>query len=104
MNHEVYKLVRNNPKYEELVKKRSRFAWKLSIVILLVYYSFIMIIAFSPETLGQTIGNSVTTIGMPIGLLIIFLCFLLTGVYTRRANNEFDKLTNEIKEDIRFDV
>jgi uncharacterized membrane protein (DUF485 family) len=104
MNHEIYKLVRNNPKYEELVKKRSRFAWKLSILILLVYYSFIMIIAFSPETLGQTIGNSVTTIGMPIGLLIIFLCFLLTGVYTRRANNEFDKLTNEIKEDIRFDV
>lgn len=103
MNHEIYEKVRNNPKYVELIKKRSSFAWKLSLIILTVYYSFIMVIAFSPETLGQTIGNSVTTIGMPIGLGIIFLCFILTGIYTSRANNEFDKLTNDIKDDIRFD-
>jgi len=104
MNQEIYKKVRNNPKYIELVKKRSGFAWKLSFLVLLVYYMFIMVIAFSPSTLGQTIGNGVTTIGMPIGLMIIFLCFILTGIYTRRANNEFDKLTNEIKEDIRFET
>ena len=103
MNHEIYEKVRNNPKYIELIKKRSSFAWKLSFLILTVYYVFIMIIAFIPETLGQTIGNSVTTIGMPIGLGIIFLCFILTGIYTSRANNEFDKLNNEIKDDIRFE-
>jgi len=104
VNHEIYKKVRNNPKYVELVKKRSSFAWKLSFLILIVYYTFIMIIAFDPSLLGNTIDNGVTTIGMPIGLMIIFLCFLLTGIYTRRANKEFDKLTDEIKEDIRFDA
>lgn len=104
MNHEIYTKVRNNPRYVELVKKRSSFAWKLSFVIFIVYYTFIMIIAFNPTILGNTIGNGVTTIGMPIGLAIIFLCFLLTGIYTRRANKEFDKLTDEIKEDIRFDA
>lgn len=103
MNNEIYERVRNNPKYIELIKKRSGFAWKLTILILIVYYIFIMTIAFSPKTLAITIGNSVTTIGIPIGLLIIFLCFLLTGLYTKRANSEFDKLTNDIKDDIRFE-
>jgi uncharacterized membrane protein (DUF485 family) len=103
MNQEIYKMVRNNPKYIELVAKRGSFAWKLSILILIVYYIFIMIIAFSPETLGRTIGNSVTTIGMPIGLGIILLCFILIGIYTKRANGEFDKLTNEIKDEIRYE-
>ena len=103
MNKEIYERVRNNPKFQELIKKRSGFAWKLSIIILVVYYTFIMVIAFSPETFGQPIGEGVTTIGIPVGIAIILLCFLLTGIYTKRANDEFDKLTNDIKEDIRFD-
>ncbi len=103
MNQEIYERVRNNPKFKELVKKRSGFAWKLSITMLVVYYTFIMIIAFSPETFGKPIGDGVTTIGMPVGLAIIFLSFILTGIYTIRANNEFDKLTNEIKDDIRYE-
>jgi len=103
VNQEIYERVRNNPKFKELVKKRSGFAWKLSITMLVVYYTFIMIIAFSPETFGKPIGDGVTTIGMPVGLAIIFLSFILTGIYTIRANNEFDKLTNEIKDDIRYE-
>ena len=103
MNQKIYEKVRNNPKYIELIKKRSGFAWKLSILILSVYYSFILTIAFIPEILGERVGNSVTTIGIPIGLSIIFLCFILTGIYTKRANSEFDKLTNEIKDDIRYE-
>ena len=103
MNQEIYERVRNNPKFVELVTKRSSFAWKLAITILVVYYTFIMVIAFSPEVFGQPVGDGVTTVGIPVGIVIILLCFLLTGIYTRRANSEFDKLTNEIKEDIRFD-
>jgi len=103
VNQEIYERVRNNPKFKELIKKRSGFAWKLSITMLVVYYTFIMIIAFSPETLGKPIGDGVTTVGMPVGLAIIFLSFILTGIYTIRANNEFDKLTNEIKDDIRYE-
>ena len=103
MNQEIYERVRNNPKFTELVQKRSSFAWRLAITILVIYYTFIMVIAFSPEILGQPIGDGVTTVGIPVGIAIIIICFLLTGIYTKRANSEFDKLTNEIKEDIRFE-
>ena len=102
MSQNIYDRVRANPKFTELVQKRSRFAWKLAIIMLVVYYAFILVIAFSPATFGQPLGEGVTTtVGIPVGLAIIFIAFLLTGIYTKRANGEFDDLTNQIKEDAR---
>jgi len=101
MRQNVYDRVKANPKFAELVQKRSSFAWKLSIIMLVVYYAFILVIAFSPATFGQRIGSGVTTVGIPVGLGIIILAFLLTGIYTKRANGEFDELTAQIKEEAR---
>jgi len=99
MTKEEVERIKNNPKYQELTSKRSGFAWKLSAIMLLVYYAFILTIAFSPETLGTKIGDGVMTIGIPIGVAIIFISFILAGVYVNRANGEFDTLTQEIKDD-----
>lgn len=101
MSQPLYDKVKANPKFAELVQKRSSFAWKLSFIMLVVYYAFILIIAFSPSTFALKIGNGVTTIGMPIGMGIIVLAFVLTGIYTKRANGEFDALTQQIKEEAR---
>ena len=38
-----------------------------------------------------------TTIGMPIGMGVIVFTIIITGIYVRRANSEFDDLTEEIK-------
>ena len=103
MNQEIYKRVRNNPKFSRLVKKRSGLAWRLSAIIFIAYSSFIMLIAFSPKTLGQPIGDGVTTIGIPVGISIILLSIILTGVYIKRANSEFDKLIDKIRDDVGFD-
>ncbi len=100
MTKEQIEQVKNNPKYQELVKKRSKFAWTLSIIMLVVYYAFIMTIAFDPELLGTKMGSGVMTIGIPIGLAIIFISFLLSGIYVRRANGEFDALTKEVREEL----
>jgi uncharacterized membrane protein (DUF485 family) len=101
MSQHVYDKVKANPKFAELVQKRSSFAWQLSIVMLVVYYAFILVIAFSPATFAQKIGEGVTTVGMPVGMGVILLAFILTGIYTKRANGEFDDLTNQIKEEAR---
>ncbi len=100
MTKEQIEQVKNNPKYQKLVSERSRFAWTLSIIMLVVYYVFIMTIAFSPETLGTKIGSGVMTIGIPIGIAIIFIAFILAGIYVRRANGEFDQLTKEVREEL----
>lgn len=101
MNQNIYDKVKTNPKFAELVQKRSRFAWKLAIVMLVVYYAFILVIAFSPHLFAIKIGEGVTTVGIPIGIGVILIAFVLTGIYTQRANGEFDELTHQIKEEVR---
>ncbi|OIP53880.1 MAG: hypothetical protein AUK54_07655 [Helicobacteraceae bacterium CG2_30_36_10] len=104
MNKELVDKIKNNHDYQELVSKRSSFAIKLTVAILVVYFTFILTIAFNPSALGIPLAEgSVTTIGIPIGMAIIVFAFILTGIYTKRANGEFDALNNKIKNSIKED-
>ncbi len=101
MTKEQVQEIQNNPNYQKLVSTRSKFAWTLTIMILVVYYAFILLIAFSPETLGAKISpDHMMTVGIPVGVAIIVFSFALTGIYVRRANNEFDGLLNNLKNDV----
>ena len=101
MQQDLVHAIRSNPKYHELVSKRSKFAWTLAAVMLVIYYGFILLIAFDKEFLAQSLWTgSVTTVGIPVGVGVILSAFLLTGIYVFRANSEFDRLTNEIKEEV----
>ena len=103
MDKNLIEKIKNNPSYQELVTKRSSFALKMTIGMLVVYYAFILTIAFSPETLGISMGG-VMTVGIPIGILIIVFSFIMAGIYTARANSEFDSLTNKLKDDLKGDL
>jgi uncharacterized membrane protein (DUF485 family) len=99
MDEKVMDQIENSESYKKLVKERSRFSWRLAGVMLFVYYLFILTIAFAPQTLGKSLGG-VMTVGIPVGIFIILFAFLLTGIYTWRANSEFDSLTEQIKEEL----
>ncbi|QOY52722.1 DUF485 domain-containing protein [Candidatus Sulfurimonas baltica] len=102
MKKELVEQIKANPDYQTLVKARSGFAIKLSIAMLVVYFTFILTIAFNPAALGAPLSaDSVTTIGIPIGMAVIVFAFILTGIYTKRANSEFDDLNNKIKNSIK---
>jgi uncharacterized membrane protein (DUF485 family) len=91
--------IRSNPKFAEMVGKRTRFAITLSLVVLVPYYTFMLITAFNlqPQLFAAKISEgSVITIGWPIAPLLIVGGWLLTGVYVRRANGEFDALNEEV--------
>lgn len=92
------KAVAENPKYKELIAKRTRFGWTLTVIMLVVYYAYVSLIAFDKALLAKPIGSGVMSIGIPIGFGLILLAIALTGIYVIRANNEFDKLTREIVE------
>lgn len=92
--------IRQNPKFAQLVASRTRFAVLLSLVVLIPYYSFMMLTAFNPAFLAQPIApGSVISIGWPIGIVLVVGSWLLTGLYVRRANGEFDQLNAEILKD-----
>jgi uncharacterized membrane protein (DUF485 family) len=87
MSQLIYARVRQNPKYQTLVKRRGRLAAILSAIVLVSYYSFMMVVAFAPGTLGKPLGEGMTlSVGIPIGAAIIVISWLLTGVYSYFAN------------------
>ena len=84
------------PKYQELKRKRSSFGWWLTLAMMVVYYGFILLVAFNKQFLSQRLGDGVMTMGIPIGFGVIVFTIIITWVYIRRANSEFDALTEEI--------
>ena len=99
MSDSIVAKIEANPKYHELRRKRNTFGWTLTILMLIVYFGYIALIAFNKPFLAQPIGNGVTTLGIPIGLGVIIFTILITGIYVRRANGEYDRLTSEILEE-----
>ena len=99
MNDPVVAKIQANPRYQELKRKRNTFGWTLTILMLVVYYGYIGLIAFDKAFLARRIGDGVTTIGIPIGMAVIVFSIVITGLYVRRANGEYDRLTAEILKD-----
>lgn len=97
MNTELVEKIKSNPKYHELVSKRNSFSLKLSLFVLAMFYSYILVIAFDKELLATRIGEGVMTYAFPVGAAIIIISFITTLIYVRRANSEFEDLTNDIK-------
>jgi uncharacterized membrane protein (DUF485 family) len=101
-NDALIEAIKRDPDFAVLVHKRTRFAWILTILMLLIYFGFVMVVAFAPKSLGVPIGDGVTTIGIPLGLFVIVSAFILTGIYVRRANSEFDAFTRKIIERVKL--
>ena len=88
-----------DPNYQELKSRRLRFGWLLTIAMLVVYYGFIAIIAFDKSLLATRLGSGVTTWGIPVGFGVILFTIVITALYIRKANGEYDRLTREILEE-----
>ena len=93
--------IERDPNYQELVRRRSSLGWMLSLIMLVIYFGFILLVAYAPKFLGTRIGTGVTTIGIPIGLAVIVLAFVLTGIYVRKANSSYEVLIRKIVEEDR---
>lgn len=96
MSSEMYARIRKSPKFNELVSKRERFAWALTIVVLVLFFGLFLTVAFNPAVLAIKVGEGYVTTGLIIGLSQFVLFWLLTAVYVNRANSEFDTLTEEL--------
>lgn len=102
MSSAMYERMRSNPKFQHLVRTRGRFAWTLAITVLAAFYGFVMLVAFRPAFLGTPVREGASlTWGVAFGSTIFVSFWLLTALYVRRANTEFDALTEEIVREAR---
>lgn len=100
MSDQIYDKVACHPKFRELVTKRSSFALKLSIIVLVVYYAFVVLATMAPDLFSSPLTENLTwPLGLVIGFGIQIFAFLMTGVYVYRANGEFDTLNRAIIEE-----
>ena len=91
----------SDERYQRLVRRRSRFGWLLTAIMLTIYFGYILTIAFRRDLLARPIGDGVTSLGIPVGIGVILAGIFLTAIYVRRANREFDPLLEALRKDYR---
>lgn len=100
MDQHLVQRIESNPHYIQLVRDRTRFGWLLTLAVLLVYYGFILLIAFNKELLSIPLAGGATTSGIPVGLFVIVFTVVATGIYVRHANGRYDELTAAIHREV----
>ena len=92
-----YDEVVDDPRYQQLVRRRGRFTLILTIIMLVAYFGYVALVAFDKPFLARPIGSGVTSLGIPVGVGLILLAILLTGLYVRRANRDYDPLADALR-------
>ncbi|USZ15148.1 DUF485 domain-containing protein [Moraxella sp. FZFQ2102] len=100
MNEAQVKSILENPKFKTLVAKKRNLSWSLTVLMLFIYIGFTLLVAYNPEFLRTSISGGVITWGIPLGIGVIVISFVLCGVYSSIANNSFDKLNKEAIEEV----
>ena len=96
--------IKTDPRFRELEQKRKVFSWTLCIIMLVAYFAFIFLVAFGGPSSNVAWARSlvatpvwgVVTLAFPLGLGVIILAVVLTGVYVVKANGEYDELTRQL--------
>jgi uncharacterized membrane protein (DUF485 family) len=90
----------NSPKFKNLVTTRWSVSFILTALLFVVYYGYILLIAYNKEFLAEKVGVY-TNYGILLGVLVILLSWILTFVYVIWANFSYDKKVEELKKELR---
>ncbi|HIZ50253.1 MAG TPA: DUF485 domain-containing protein [Candidatus Pseudomonas excrementavium] len=102
MQTDVVAEVLRHPKYQELVKRRTRVSMTFFGVTLLIYAGFILTMAYLPEIFAQPLGpNWTMSVGLFVGLLVACSAVILIALYTYFSNKVFDPLLAAIMRDVQ---
>lgn len=94
--------VLNSPQFSRLVKSRARQSTIMTLIMLGAYFGFILLVGFNKPFLATRMG-SVVSYGIPIGIGLILLAWVLTGIYVNWANNSYDKQVSDCKKQLHHE-
>ncbi|HLY12679.1 MAG TPA: DUF485 domain-containing protein [Planctomycetota bacterium] len=89
-----------DPEFKDLVDRKNRFSLQLTGITLVLYYGFILLIAFRPGLFAFKVAGNVT-FGIVLGISVIIACWILTGIYVRWANQRYDAMVARLQEKAR---
>lgn len=79
-----------------LAVTRWRFSLWLTAAMMVIYFGFILLIAYNKPLLGTLIAPGLS-LGILLGALVIVAAWVLVYIYVRWTNNYFDKEISNIR-------
>lgn len=80
-----------------LAARRLRFASALTAAMIVLYFGFILSIAFNKALMGRLLRPGLS-FGILAGALVIVASWLMTWVYVRWANTTYDRELAELQQ------
>jgi uncharacterized membrane protein (DUF485 family) len=81
--------VKDTEPLDALADARWRVALVLTIAMMVVYFGFILLVAFNKPLLATPVGPGLS-LGMLLGVLVILSAWVLIWIYVRWANTHYD--------------
>jgi uncharacterized membrane protein (DUF485 family) len=81
--------------FRSLVRRKWTVSVLLTVCLFVLYYGYILLVAVDKPFLARKIGVY-TTLGIPLGVAVIVLSWVLTAVYVLWANRTHDAAVEEI--------
>lgn len=95
-SHQRAQEILQDPEFQAFARRKNAVSFWLTLITVAVYFAFIGMMAFGSEFMSHKIGNA-TTIGIPIGMGVILVSWLLTGLYVRWANGTYDAMVARMR-------
>lgn len=95
--------VQASPEFQELRSRLRRFVFPLSALFLIWYFMYVLLGAFAHDFMATKVWGDIN-IGLIIGLGQFLSTFIITAVYVRWANREFDPRAEAIRAELEGDA
>jgi uncharacterized membrane protein (DUF485 family) len=79
----------HHPTLEAVSAARWRIAISLTAAMMVVYFGFILLVAFNKPLLATVLRPGLS-LGMLLGVVVILVAWVVTWVYVRWANAHYD--------------
>ena len=97
MAKNIYESIRGNPNFQKFVSTRNVYSNIMTLLMMIVYFGYILLIAFNKPVLATKMSaGGVISIGIPMGIGVLVFTIVITWIYVRRANTEFDATKDAI--------
>ncbi|MBK8118642.1 MAG: DUF485 domain-containing protein [Sulfuritalea sp.] len=96
-DEDIVARIQKNPKFVKFVNLRNNYSYLLTALMMIAYFGFILLVAFNKQFLATKVAaGAVMSVGIPIGIGVLVFTIVITAIYVRRANSEFDDMKNVI--------
>lgn len=89
----------DSAEFKRMVSKRWTVSIVLTLALFVMYYGYILLIAWDKPALARKIGES-TTLGIPAGVGVILVSWVLTAIYVVWANRRYDVEVRRLKDQV----